>query len=61
MTAALFNHKKNRLAPAMLIAAPITCRAVIFSLNINADGTMINIGTSAINVEAMPVSVCCTA
>jgi len=37
------------LAPAILITAPITCRAVIFSLNIKAVGTMMKMGTYLLN------------
>ena len=49
---------KNRLAPIMLTTAPITCCGLIFSLNIMAEGTIIKIGTIAINVAAIPVLVC---
>jgi len=54
-------YKKKMVAPVMLITAPITCWAVIFSLNIIAVGRIMNMGVNAISAEAIPVSVCCTA
>ena len=46
------------VAPIILITAPITWGAVIFSLNIIAEGTIINIGVKAIRADAIPVEVC---
>ena len=49
---------KNRLAPIILTIAPITCWGLIFSLNMMDEGTIIKMGTIAINVAAIPVLVC---
>lgn len=52
---------KNSDTPITLIIAPTTSLAVIFCLKKKCDGHRIKIGVSAINVEAMPAFVYCTA
>jgi len=54
----LIYFKNNNTQPATLIKAPRIWKGVIRSLNIIADGTMINIGTNPISVAATPASVC---
>lgn len=51
---------KNSAVPATLISAPVNSVTVIFSLYIRTAGIIINMGTSAMMVDAMPVPVCLT-
>ena len=57
MRSLLIHQIKKIAAPTMLIHAPTTCCAVIFSLNMIAEGMMIMMGANAIRAEATPVCV----
>ena len=51
------NYRKNRITPITLTTEPIISLAVILCFNKKIDGGIINIGTIAIIVEAIPVEV----
>lgn len=53
--------RKNRLTPMTEIMAPSTARQVIFSWKSQYEGSKMIMGVIAINVEAMPAAVYCTA
>ena len=53
--------KKNRLTPKTEMKAPTTARHVIFSWNSQYEGKRMMMCVRAINVEAIPAAVYCTA